>query len=466
MTAAPVSAVPAGFALPDPRAARRPQTGRDHVGDRRSDRPAAASPVPADGIRAGFGDRTGERDGAARGRSTTFGTRVAGSVSRTRRRCEIAAAVTVLRSSPRSTPGAAPLGDPTQRLDAYMWLALVCGVDDAVAGDVVAARRPLVGGRPVPDRRRRTHRPAAGDGGGHPARAKAALGRDAQRAGPGARGGRPAGGSRCAVRRATLFLTIARSRRGRRGRRTAPATTVLVTGTLALPVATTVAFVRRHPAAARICPRAGSPSSPSCSPAVSGRPSHRRARPAARVTAAWRAPGRRCRLRLRPRVTGIHPCRPRWVGPDLAALQARGHVRRSRVQRRRKPKTRDQPAPRRPDRARRGPRRQHRHRRDLSQRRAAQQRPQPHPGLAGGAHQVGRHRPFRRPLWSPRGRCDEERRSVRRHGREADRIGARDRRPRLRGVDHRRRLQRRPVVRVDRDSSSWSSSSTTRAASR
>ena len=172
-------------------------------------------------------------------------------MSRTRRWCEIAAAVPVLAVFASLYAWVAPIGDPNQRFDAYLWLAL---------GFAVPTSLWLTTSLLLVERwwENAGARWATTDG---PSRllatAVATLPEPKQRWGEAMLGelsqvkGR-ATRSRFALScaRAVLVLPFTRGRRGRRGRLPAPVATVLVTGTVAASVATTVAFVRQHPGAA------------------------------------------------------------------------------------------------------------------------------------------------------------------------------------------------------------------------
>ena len=219
--------------------------------------------------------------------------------------------------------------------------------DRAMAVDVLAARRSLVGGRwcsAIGDGR--TER-AAGDGGDHAARAQATLGTsDARRVGPGARAGGPLavrpqlrtsdalpahpppptrasrmagspGGGRHRDRRRRYFDRCRRRLRapasGRRGR--------LATGEdrAACRGARRLLLARVDTATAR------------------GRRPRR-----------WQPTGttsrRRRGVHVHRRATGIDPCRPRRVGCGLAAVRSAAAVRASPRRRPRPSTTRSAPA--------------------------------------------------------------------------------------------------------------------------
>jgi hypothetical protein len=178
-------------------------------------------------------------------------------MSQTRRWFEIAAALPVLAVFAALYAWAAPLGDPTQRFDAYLWLALAFAMPTMLwlltswllvhhwwtgAG----ARLPATDApswllvtalATVPEPRQHWGQAMLSELArvrGRTARWRFALS--------------------CA--RAVLFLPVIRGRRGLRERVPAPVASVLVTGTVAASVATTMAFVGRHPAVAEGFPPA------------------------------------------------------------------------------------------------------------------------------------------------------------------------------------------------------------------
>jgi hypothetical protein len=176
-------------------------------------------------------------------------------MSRTCRWCEIAAAVPVLAVFATLYAWAAPFGDPTQRFDAYLWIAAAFAMPTVLwlvtswllvhhwwegAGAQLSTladppgRLMATAVATLPEARQPW--------------GAAMLGELAH-----VRGRRARWRFALSCGRAVLFLPIAR-RRGLRGRSPAPAATVLVTGAVAVSVATTVVFVRRHPEAAEGLP--------------------------------------------------------------------------------------------------------------------------------------------------------------------------------------------------------------------
>jgi len=176
-------------------------------------------------------------------------------MSLTRRSCEIAATVPVLAVFAGLYAWVAPIGDPNQRFDAYLWLALGFAKPTVLWlvtswllvqrwWESTGARWSTVDapGRLLATAVATLPDPRQGWG-------EAMLGELGQVQGR-ARRWRFALG----CTRAVLLLPITRYQRGRRRRLPAPAASVLVTGTVAASVATTVAFVRQHPGAAEGLP--------------------------------------------------------------------------------------------------------------------------------------------------------------------------------------------------------------------
>ena len=180
---------------------------------------------------------------------------MAGDVSRSRRRYEFAAAVPVVVVFAALYAWAAPLGDPSQRIDAYLWLALGFAVPTALWlltswllvdrwWEGAGARRSATDAPSGLLATAVTTLPEPKQPWG-----QAMLGELAQVHGRAARW-------RFALScgRAMLFLPIHRRRPGLRGRLAAPVAAAIVTGAVATSIAAVVAFVRRHPDAAEGLP--------------------------------------------------------------------------------------------------------------------------------------------------------------------------------------------------------------------